>query len=66
MDCAPTPFRLTLQLNDGNSAQLPGGIRSIFAKMGIGSFQFQFDPPLVKQDDQEITLDFTHSWGRVA
>jgi hypothetical protein len=55
-------FRFTLGLNDAN---LAGGIRSIRCRLGIGTFQFQFTPAIIKTSDQVITLDFTSSWGRV-
>ncbi len=54
-------FRLTLGLSNGNI----GGIRSARIRMGIGNFQFQFDPAIPKLSDAELILDFSHSWGRV-
>ena len=56
-------FRLTCSLTQGN---LAGGIRSARVKMGIGTFQIQFDPPIPKTDERTLVLDFSHSWGRRA
>jgi len=49
-----------------NEANLTGGIRSVFLRMGIGAFQIQFDPPIPKTDQTVLSLEVSHSWGRRA
>ena len=49
-----------------DEANLPGGIRSVFLRMGIGAFQIQFDPPIPKTDQTVLSLEVSHSWGRRA
>lgn len=75
----PTGLRTTLTLPNGvatgNSAVIPvtaenanlnlvGGIRSALLCMGNGAYQFQFTPPIPKDADTSLRLQFTHTWGR--
>lgn len=54
-------FNIVFDLNNGN---LTGGIRSIKKRMGVGTFQVQFDPAIPKTLNDRLTLVFYHSWGR--
>lgn len=55
-------FSYPLGLTIGN---LTGGISAMVAHLGNGRFQFQFTPPIPKTADDLLSLNFTHTWGRV-
>ena len=42
------------------------GIKSAFFKVGIGAFQVEFTPAIMKTDERLLNLEFSHSWGRRA
>jgi len=50
-------------LDQGN---LAGGIKSAWFKQGIGTFQVEFTPALMKTNESLLNLEFSHSWGRRA
>ena len=54
-------FVVSLDLNTGNF-----GIRSALLRMGIGTFQIQFDQVIQKTSERLLSLTFSHSWGRRA
>ena len=54
---------MSLGLDNGNFAT---GIKSAFFKGGIGSFQVEFTPAIMKTDERLLNLEFSHSWGRRA
>lgn len=39
-------------------------VRSMFFKMGVGSYQIEFDPPIPKTSNDVIQLTIRLSWGR--
>lgn len=52
---------LTISSSQGN---IVGGIRSVMAKMGIGTYQLQFDPTVPKTSLDVVQLTFRISWAR--
>lgn len=48
-------------LDAGNS---PTGLRSFLVRMGVGSYQFQFDRAIPKDATKVLSLNFRHSWAR--
>lgn len=55
-------FDITASTAEGN---LVSGIRSMSMLLGLGYFQIQFTPVLLKTDVDSLSLTFTISWGRV-
>lgn len=45
-------------------ANLSGGIRSILAQLGVGTYQIEFDPPIPKTSNDVVQLTLRLSWGR--
>lgn len=43
---------------------LAGGIRSLYVRMGVGTYQFQFTPPIPKTSADSLTFTVSHSWAR--
>ncbi|WP_299589554.1 hypothetical protein [uncultured Microbulbifer sp.] len=39
-------------------------IKTIVFRFGCGQFQFSVDPPIVKTNEHELTVDVSLSWGR--
>ena len=54
---------MSLGLDAGN---FETGIKSAFFKIGIGAFQAEFTPAILKTSDTLLSLEFSHSWGRRA
>ena len=54
-------FNIPLGLTVGNHAN---GIRSIRTATGMGPYQIEFDPPIMKTSELLLTLNFRHSWAR--
>ena len=54
---------MALGLDVGN---FDTGIKSALFKGGIGTFQVEFDPAIMKTDQRLLNLEFSHSWGRRA
>lgn len=54
-------FTVTAGLSDAN---LAGGIRSMRARMGIGSYQWQFDPAIPKTAADILSLTVVQRWAR--
>lgn len=52
-------FVMSLGLNNANF-----NIRSVLVKMGIGTYQCQFDPAIPKTSNDLLNLTFRHSWAR--
>jgi hypothetical protein len=52
---------VTWGLSAGN---LSGGIKSVSVQLGPGSYQFEFDPPISKDNTKTLELTFRHSWAR--
>jgi hypothetical protein len=53
----------TLTWNVGN-ANFATGISAVKVGFGWCSYQISFDPPIPKNNTQELSLTFTHSWSR--
>lgn len=51
--------RSTLNLTTGNGSQ-----RCLRVDTSIADFKFEYDPPIVKTSDMELTHNFSMSWGR--
>ena len=49
-----------------DSANFATGIASARVKMGIGAFQVEFTPAIMKTNERLLSLEFSHSWGRRA
>lgn len=79
IDNQPTGIRVTMGMQDGvqigdrvtfylaaepHQLNLDNGIRSLMMRMGNGCYQFQFDPPIMKDSESTLRLQLTHSWGR--
>lgn len=47
-----------------NDANLANGIKSISLCTMIGSYQYEFNPPIIKTSEKTLTLNFEVSWGR--
>jgi len=54
---------MTLGLDAGN---FETGIKSAFFILGIGAFQAEFTPAILKTNERLLNLEFSHSWGRRA
>lgn len=54
-------FTAFFGLDVGNFA---GGIKSMQAYTGGSAFQFEFDPPIPKDNTQLFSITFNHSWAR--
>ena len=54
-------FTLSFSITQGNFA---GGIQSIAIMMGIGTYQFGFNPNIMKTSSDVLVLNFRHSWAR--
>jgi len=54
---------MSLGLNSGNSET---GLKSALFRFGIGTFQVEFTPAIMKTDERLLDLEFSHSWGRRA
>ena len=48
------------------TANFQAGIKSVLFKFGIGTFQVEFSPAIMKTSDTLLSLEFSHSWGRRA
>jgi hypothetical protein len=51
---------------DIGAANFAGGIKSLYARHGIGTYQIGFTPPIMKTSSQTLTLTLRHSWARKA
>jgi len=54
---------MSLGLGAGNFAT---GIKCALFKFGIGTFQVEFTPAIMKTNQRLLNLEFSHSWGRRA
>lgn len=54
-------FTDSFSVSQGNVA---GGINTYLIQMGAGGYQFEFDPPIMKTNQDTLSLTFSHSWGR--
>lgn len=54
-------FTESFSVAQGNVA---GGINTYLIQMGAGGYQFAFDPPIMKTNQDTLSLTFSHSWGR--
>lgn len=41
-----------------------GGIKSLMLTMGNGTYQVEFDAPILKDAESSLRIQFSHSWGR--
>ncbi len=57
-------WTIALAINDAN---FPApGLRSFLFRLGLGTYQIEFNPPIPKTGDDVLSLTFFHSWGRKA
>lgn len=49
----------SFNLSSGNQTS-----KSMRLTMGAGAYQFQFNPPIVKNNTQQLSIITSHSWGR--
>ena len=63
----PGSYSRTITFNYGLSAgNLTNGIGAMRFVMGVGFWQFAFDPYIDKNSDKTMSLTFQHSWSRAA
>lgn len=66
-------FRIKRTLTAGlTQANYPTGLRSVLLRTSIGTtsthmagYQIQFDPPIMKTNEDILTIEFENSWGRL-
>ncbi|WP_043767481.1 hypothetical protein [Algiphilus aromaticivorans] len=47
-----------------DTANFPSGIGGFLVQLGWGAYQFVVSPDIDKTDSDELTIEFSHSWGR--
>lgn len=57
-----TRHRFTFPISVGN---FPTGVRTLSRKLGQSFWQFEFNPPIMKTADDELTFTIEHVWGRL-
>lgn len=57
-----TRHTFTFPIEVGN---YPTGVRTLSRKLGQSFWQFEFDPPIMKTADDELTFTIDHTWGRL-
>lgn len=57
-----TRHRFTFPIAVGN---FPTGVRTLSRKLGQSYWQFEFNPPIMKTADDELTFTIEHVWGRL-
>ena len=57
-----TRHTFTFPIAVGN---FPTGVRTLSRQLGQSYWQFEFNPPIMKTADDELTFTIVHTWGRL-
>ena len=57
-----TRYTFTFPIAVGN---FPTGVRTLSRQLGQSFWQFEFNPPIMKTADDELTFTIVHTWGRL-
>lgn len=57
-----TRHTFTFPISVGN---FPTGVRTLARQLGQSYWQFEFNPPIMKTADDELTFTIDHVWGRL-
>ena len=57
-----TRHSFTFPISVGN---FPTGVRTLSRQLGQSFWQFEFNPPIMKTADDELTFTIEHVWGRL-